>query len=218
VRSQSPFNVQAAKLVAEMAAEVGVEFDVQVVSTDKLYDLTVRKVDGEPAPAFDTFIWGWGGDPYDPSFLLSVLTTDQIGGSSDSFYSNAEYDRLFDEQSGSFDTEERKAIIQRMVAITQRDLPYLVLTYDPNLEAYRTDRLANVEPVCPAGESGDVFCDQVSYEPLLTLAPGTTSSDDDDGGAPTGLIIVAAIVVLAGVAYLVVRSRRRGREPLELEE
>ena len=31
--------------------------------------------------------------------------------------------------------------------ITQRDLPYLVLTYDPNLEAYRTDRLANVEPV-----------------------------------------------------------------------
>ena len=36
-----------------------------------------------------------------------------------------------------------------MVAITQRDLPYLVLTYDPNLQAYRTDRVANVEPVCP---------------------------------------------------------------------
>ena len=30
------------------------------------------KVDGKPAPEFDTFIWGWGGDPYDPSFLLSL--------------------------------------------------------------------------------------------------------------------------------------------------
>ena len=141
-----------------------------MVSTDKLYDLTVRKVDGKPAPDFDTFIWGWGGDPYDPSFLLSVLTTDEIGGSSDSFYSNPEYDRLFDEQAGEFDTEARKEVIQRMVAITQRDLPYLVLTEDPNLEAYRTDRIANVEPVCPEGD-GDVFCDQTSYEPLLTLAP-----------------------------------------------
>ena len=218
VRSESPENIQAAKLVSEMAADVGVEFDVQVVSTDKLYDLTVRTVDGKPAPAFDTFIWGWGGDPYDPSFLLSVLTSEQIGGNSDSFYSNAEYDRLFDQQAGSFDTAARKELIQRMVAITQRDLPYLVLTYDPNLEAYRTDRLANVEPVCPAGENGDVFCDQVSYEPLLTLEPGTSSSADEGGGAPTGLIILAAVVVIGGVAYLVVRSRRRGREPLEVEE
>ena len=38
------------------------------------------EVDGKPAPDFDTFIWGWGGDPYDPSFLLSILTTGEIGG------------------------------------------------------------------------------------------------------------------------------------------
>jgi peptide/nickel transport system substrate-binding protein len=217
VRSESPSTVQAARLIEEMTAEIGVDFSVQVVSTDKLYDLTIRKVDGEPAPDFDTFIWGWGGDPYDPSFLLSILTTEQIGGSSDAFYSNPEYDRLFDEQAGVFDVAERKEIIQQMVAITQRDLPYLVLTYDPNLQAYRTDRLANVEPVCPAGETGDVFCDQVSYEPLLSLAPGSSSSDDD-GGFPTGLLIVAAVLVLGGIGYAVVRARRREGEPLELQE
>ena len=114
----------------------------------------MRKVDGKPAPDFDTFIWGWGGDPYDPSFLLSILTTDEIGGSSDSFYSNPEYDKLYEQQAGSFDPEQRKEIIQRMVAMTQADLPYLVLTYDPNLQAYRTDRIANVEPTCPAGPTG----------------------------------------------------------------
>ena len=48
-----------------------------------------------PAPEFDTFIWGWGGDPYDPSALLDLLTTSQIGASSDAFYSNPEYDRLY---------------------------------------------------------------------------------------------------------------------------
>ena len=93
VRSESPFTIQMAKLIAEQTEEIGVEFNVQVVSTDKLTELTVRKVDGKPAPEFDTFIWGWGGDPYDPSFLLSLMTTDEIGASSDAFYSNPEYDR-----------------------------------------------------------------------------------------------------------------------------
>ena len=219
VRSESQYNIQAAKLIAEQAADVGIEFNVQVVSTDKLYDLTVRKVDGKPAPDFDSFIWGWGGDPYDPSFLLSILTTDQIGGSSDSFYSNAEYDRLYEEQAGAFDVEERKDIIQRMVAITQRDLPYLVLTEDPNLEAYRTDRIANVEPVCPASD-GDVFCDQTSYEPLLALAPASGSSDDGGGGSGAAIaIIVGAAVILGAIAFFVVRSRRRrAAEPLEVEQ
>ena len=41
---------------------------------------------------------------------------------------------------------------------TQRDLPYLVLSEDPKLQAYRTDRIANVTPICPA-ETGDLFCD-----------------------------------------------------------
>ena len=55
-----------------------------------------------------------------------------------------------------------------MVALTQRDLPYLVLTYDPNLQAYRTDRLANVEPVCP--EAG----------PATSLRPGLLRAAADD--------------------------------------
>jgi peptide/nickel transport system substrate-binding protein len=218
VRSESPYNIQAAKLIAEQAADVGIEFNVQVVSTDKLYDLTVRKVDGKPAPAFDTFIWGWGGDPYDPSFLLSILTTQEIGGSSDSFYSNPQYDELYKEQAGSFDTEQRKEIIQRMVGMTQEDLPYLVLTYDPNLQAYRTDRLANVEPTCPEDSTGDAFCDQTSYEPLLTLEPGSASGETGGGGSGVAIVVIA-VVIVAGGAFVVIRSRRRrSSEPLEVEE
>ena len=71
-RSESPYTVQMAKLIAEQTQEIGIEFNVQIVSTDKLTELTIRKEDGKPAPEFDAFIWGWGGDPYDPSFLLEL--------------------------------------------------------------------------------------------------------------------------------------------------
>jgi peptide/nickel transport system substrate-binding protein len=219
-RSESPYTVQMAKLVAEQAADIGVEFNVQIVSTDKLTELTVQKTDGKPAPDFDAFIWGWGGDPYDPGFLLSLLTTDEIGGSSDAFYSNPEYDRLYEQQSQIFDTDERKAVIQKMIALAQRDLPYIVLTEDPNLQAYRTDRVSGAAGrFCPE-ETGDIFCDQITYEPLVTsLGPASGSSSDDDGGGSAGLWIAIGVVVLAGIAFLVIRRRRGDEgEPLEMEE
>jgi peptide/nickel transport system substrate-binding protein len=219
VRSESQSDIQAARLIAEMAAEIGVEFNVQVVSTGKLTELTVQKVDGVPAPEFDTFVWGWGGDPYDPSFLLSLFTTGEIGASSDSFYSNPEYDRLFEEQSGEFDVEARKEVIREMVAITQEDLPYVVLTEDPNLVAYRSDRIAEPELFCPS-ETGDPLCEQTSYEPLLALAPAEGGGDSDDGGgAGTGLLIAAGVIVVGAGAYFALRGRqRRTDEPLEMEE
>jgi peptide/nickel transport system substrate-binding protein len=219
VRSESSYNIRAAKLVAEQTAPIGVKFNVQVVSVGKLTDLTIRFVDGKPAPDFDTFIWGWGGDPYDPSFLLSLFLTKEIGGLSDSFYSNPEYDRLFDEQAGSFDTEERKAIIQKMVAITQRDVPYVVLTYDANLQAYRTDTVENVSRACPADDTGDIICEQVGYEPLLSITPGDASGSSEGGGQSPGLAVVAAIVFGFGGWFIGARqSRRREREPLEIAE
>jgi peptide/nickel transport system substrate-binding protein len=219
VRSESPYNIQAAKLIAEEAKQIGVQFNVEVVSVDKLTDLTVRKVDGKPAPDFDTFIWGWGGDPYDPSFLLSLFLSTEIGGLSDSFYSNPEYDKLFAEQAGTFDVAERKEIVQRMVAITQRDLPYIVLTYDPNLQAYRTDTLENVKLSCPEDETGDIMCEQVGYEPLLSITPGEGGASSEGGGQSPGLAIVAAIVFGFGGWMLGLRQARRSeREPLELPE
>ena len=215
VRSESQYNIQAAKLVAEMAAEVGIEFNVEVVSVDKLTELTVRKEDGKPAPQFDTFIWGWGGDAYDPSFLLSLLTTNEIGSLSDGFYSNPEYDRLYEEQAATFDVEERKALIQEMVALAQEDVAYLVLTEDPNLQAYRSDRIGGIEPVCPRGEGGDLICEQVSYEPLLAIEPAEGASTDDGGGGGVVIGIVAAVVVIGGGLLLLRARRRRSSEPLE---
>jgi peptide/nickel transport system substrate-binding protein len=223
VRSESQADISAARLVKEMAAEVGIEFKVQVVSVDKLTEITTQKVDGKPAPDFDTFIWGWGGDPYDPSTLLQLITTSQIGGSSDSFYSNPEYDRLFEEQSGEFDLEKRKEMVKELVAMSQRDLPYLVLTVDPFLEAYRTDKLGKVERACPKPD-GDVICDQVTYAQWSVIGPpepgeagalASSSDDDSGGGGVLIVVIVVAVVLIALIIWFVIR-RRRPPEALEV--
>ena len=219
-RSESPYTVQMAKLIAEETEEIGIEFNVKIVSTDKLTELTIRKENGKPAPEFDTFIWGWGGDPYDPSYLLGLMTSDQIGSSSDAFYSNPEYDKLFEEQLtlvGDDQKDERREVIQEMIAILQEDLPYIVLTYDPDLEAYNSDAFADVERVCPA-ETGTAFCQQVSYEPLVSLQPGSASAEaGTTSGLPGGVAAIGALAIAIG-AFLFGRARgRRETEPLELE-
>jgi peptide/nickel transport system substrate-binding protein len=172
------------------------------------------------APDFDTFIWGWGGDPYDPSTLLQLITTSQIGGSSDSFYSNPEYDRLFEEQAGEFDIEKRKPIVKQLVEISQQDLPYLVLTIDPYLQAYKTDRLSGVELSCPK-PNGDVYCEQVSYAPWATLGPpianaANTSADDGGSSGLVIVLIVVGVVAVGIVALIVIRRRKASREAIEV--
>jgi peptide/nickel transport system substrate-binding protein len=221
VRTESAYNTQAAGLVAEMARKIGVRFNVDTMSTDRLTEITTRTKNGKPAPDFDTFIWGWGGDSYDPSTLLNLLTTKAIGNSSDSFYSNPAYDRLYTQQLSQFDPATRAQTVAKMIAIAQRDLPYLVLTVDPVLEAYRTDRVSGVQLSCPQ-PGGDVLCEQTSYAPWLKLGPpvATAASTADGGGSSaTGIVVAIVVVALLVVATLVVRARRRraAAEPLEVD-
>jgi LPXTG-motif cell wall-anchored protein len=107
-----------------------------------------------------------------------------------------------------------------MIAISQRDLPYLVLTVDPILQAYRTDRVAGVEQSCPKPD-GDIICDQVSYAPWLNLTPpvAAASTSSTEEGSSSGLLFVligVVVLVLAVGAFVVVRRRRADREALEV--
>src|SRR4051794_13665752 len=47
VRSESPENIQMAKLVKEMTKPIGIDFKVQVMSVDKLTEITTQKKDGK---------------------------------------------------------------------------------------------------------------------------------------------------------------------------
>ncbi len=244
-RTEAPDQLQAARLVAEQTKAIGVRFNVQPMSGDKLTDLIYTTSGDKPAPAYDTFIWDWVGDPYDPSVLLGVLQSKEIGHNADAMYSNAEYDSLYTQQAAEFDVAKRKALVARMIAILQRDQPYIFLNYPSNIEAYRSDRLGTLPRVCPAA-TGDVLCQQLSYEPILTLgqkptaaaasstggaasssaggaatgaaaAPASTSSSG--GGSNTGAIVGGVVVIaILAVGAVVLVTRRRGHGDDELEE
>jgi peptide/nickel transport system substrate-binding protein len=93
-----------------------------------------------PAFDFDIMIWGWGSDP-DPNLLLGVMTTDQIPtGSSETGYSNPEFDKLYNEQATAPDFQTRKDIVWQMQQIVFDDVVYIIPFYPQATEAYRTDR------------------------------------------------------------------------------
>ena len=166
---------------------------------DKLTEITTRKVDGKLAPDFDTFIWGWGGDPYDPSALLQLSPRTRSAARRTRSTRTPSTTSCSTQQSGEFDPAKRKALIRQMIAITQRDLPYLVLTDDPYLR-----------PIAPTGSRRQAgcpkagrrrLCQQVSYEPMLTMAPAAAATAA--AAAAAGIFIAIGVVLLAGIAFVV---------------
>ncbi len=93
-----------------------------------------------PTFDFDVILWGWGSDP-DPSFLLSVMTTDEIPtGNSETGYSNPEYDALYLDQAVELDKDARIEKVWEMQRIVFDDIVYLIPFYAQAVQAYRTDR------------------------------------------------------------------------------
>jgi len=123
----------------DWASRVGIQITPVIVSEGQLWTLSVKA-------DYDLYVWGWGGDA-DPSFLLSVMTTDQIptqGGIwQDAWYSNPEYDDLYRLQSTQVNLSERQATVHRMQQILYRDTPYIILWYSTTLYGLRTDTFSN---------------------------------------------------------------------------
>ncbi len=132
IRTESTDNQKMASMIKDMLAEVGIEITVSVIDEGTLTD---RIYDGD----FDMFIWGWFVD-VDPSSILKIATTDEIMSWSDCFYSNPAYDELHLIQQRTMDQNERQALIYEMQRIFYNDAPYIMLSYDPELMAYRTDK------------------------------------------------------------------------------
>ena len=125
---------RTAELLSSMWAQVGVGTQLQALDADALTSLCC------PAFDFDVMVWGWGSDP-DPNLLLGVMTTAAIPtGSSETGYSNPEYDALFAQQSTELDEATRRDLVWQMQQIVFDDVVYVIPFYDQAAQAYRTDR------------------------------------------------------------------------------
>ena len=157
-------------------------------------------------------MWSWGGD-IDPGFMLSTFTTEQIFNWSDSQYSNPEYDRMYNEQAQAVDPANpsdpsmRKAITDEMQAILYRDNPYIVLWYNVNLQAWRTDTWTGYHLVPPSGE-GAPFWNMLrtTYQDLEPVAVGETT--ESGTAAWVWAVAVAVAVVVAVVVWVLRRPKK----------
>jgi len=131
--SDSTVAPRLAELVNQSWSQIGIKTELQAVDPDALSSICC------PAFDYDLIIWGWGSDP-DPSFLLSVMLTDEIpSGMSETGYSNPEYDQLYLDQSSELDPEARKEIVWQMQQIVHDDVVYIIPFYSRAVQAYRTD-------------------------------------------------------------------------------
>jgi peptide/nickel transport system substrate-binding protein len=204
--NEYPEDQTAAKKIVAYAEDVGIKLELITKDEGAFND------DWYDDFNYDIYLWSWGGD-IDPGFMLSCFTTGQIQGWSDCQYSNPEYDDLYEQQQQAVDTadpantEPRKAITDQMQAILYRDNPYVILWYNVNLQAYRTDKWTGYHPA--PGAEGAPFWNMMraTYQ---DLEPASATTAETEGGGSAWIWAVVAVVVLAAiVAVIVIRRRPR---------
>jgi peptide/nickel transport system substrate-binding protein len=181
--TSDPKYAAAAVAVADDWERVGMGVTPTGLEPDTLDELLyVPEVGG--TAEYDVELWSWSGSP-DPDFLLSLLTTGQIGRDSDSNYSNPAYDRLFDAQRAAATVDERREIVRRMLDVAYDQAPIDVLFYDDELHAHRTDRFGDWSTT-PAEGGTSLFTSGVQgYLDLVPASTVATPSPSATEPAPT---------------------------------
>lgn len=213
-RSESKTSLDVMNFFKEWLAELGIEATVSTLESGKLTNVILEG-------NFDAFEWGWYVEP-DPDSILSYLTCGQRGNWSDSWYCDAEYDKLYDQQKTTVDDAERIQIVQQMQQILFEDSPYLVTAYNTIGEAVRSDRFACLRP---QPDPGGIWLFQYGVYNYLNMRPAseadqcegtegvTQASKDTEGdtGLSRGVLIAVGVAAATGLAGLgAVMTRRRG--------
>jgi peptide/nickel transport system substrate-binding protein len=205
--SDDPTQAQEAEFVKGWLHDIGIEVKPQFKSGTQVDDDTTG---GD----YDLAFSGWSVNP-DPDQMLALETCGQRpeangkGGSTADYFCNADYDRMYAEQAAEIDPGKRAQIVKDMQKVLYEQVPSVVLTYNNNLEAYRSDRFSGFDKQ-PADVG--VITGQNGYWGLYSATPAgvQSSAGSSSGGGSTGLIvgIVVAVVVVAGLAGFAVTRRR----------
>ena len=215
--SDSPPQGEAiARIVARSLRALGITVDYSALPAVSLRARLAVTLDGLPKPDGDLFISDWVQDT-DPSFILSVLTSGQIGGWNDTGWTSDEYDALFAQQAAATDETERKSLVDQMQQLAYDASPYAVIAYPQTLEAERTDEWQGWVQA-PAGE-GSALVGADNLDTYLYVRPKA-----DAGPAPAAApwwvwpaVVAAGLAgaLVAWAALWVVAWERRRRAAAE---
>jgi peptide/nickel transport system substrate-binding protein len=190
--------ISAGTLIVNWCKQIGIGLQLRVVDSAQMTTTNL-------AGGMDTYLWGWGWDP-DPDFALSSFTTSAIGLWSDSFYSNATFDAMYQQQHTATDPQARQKMIIDMQKFLYYYGPYIVLEYALNVEAHRTDSFTGwIDPTQYPG------WDPYWWKYAGDLTPITTAPTTPQATAGNEIYIatIAVIVIVLAVGGLVVYRKRK---------
>lgn len=209
-RAGRAYDEQASEYLKQSLADIGIKIDVQLVSDDQLNQTTT-------AATYDLAFSGWGTN-VDPDFILGLHTcgqrpgADGTGGTTDSYFCDAEYDRLYAQQLSEFDEAKRVEIVKAMQARFYDQVPSVVLCYENALEAYRSDRFSRF-PVQPG--TGGVIMAQNGVWGYYGAEPAAQAASSGSGGSWLGIAAGGVAVLAVAGGWMVSRRRRATAEERE---
>ncbi len=218
-RSESKPSQTTMQFVTEWFAQVGVQIIPKTISEDQLTEAVATG-------NFDMFDWGWVVEP-DPDYQLSVFTCDQRSykdggqiqaGLSDGFYCNPEYDALYARQKTEIDPAQRAATVKEAEKMLYDDVPYIVEYYYDDLQAYRSDTIANLVNQ-PEPDGVVVFqygtytyrdvMTKADFDALHSATPADAATSTSQSVSPALIVgLLLGVVVLLGGGFAFSRRNR----------
>jgi len=152
-----PIRAQAGLMIAKQMQDVGINADSIAMDFGTIVT-HIEKRD------FDMYILGWriGSDPTDFLYAFFHSSTAEAGQNYPG-YSNSSFDAIIDEARETGDEDARLNLILDAQASIAYDLPYDVLYFRTNIEAYRADRFTG----WVTGSSGSIY----NWRSILELRP-----------------------------------------------
>ncbi len=124
--------------------KIGIQLNIRATDYNRFQD----KMENGKA---QIFFWGWFADYPDPENFLFLLygPNGRVGsggsGVNSSNYDNPEYNRLFDKMKNMEDSPERLEIIEKMIALYHRDVPW-ASSFHPQSFVLNNEWMKNYKP------------------------------------------------------------------------
>jgi peptide/nickel transport system substrate-binding protein len=210
-RDISPPSQTQGKLIAGWLGDIGLDIEYSVVDEGALGDSIWNYEDDIYAPDYDLAIWDFMGY-IDPGDSAACFTTEQIGNYNEMNWSNAEYDRLTEEQYREMDTAVRMELLKQGQAVMYAEQPMIVIDYPSVLQAVDVSRWEGWQPYV-GGSVWNNFLDRQSYIELRPkVAETTTEATAGSGNAIWYMVAVIVLVAVLLIAWVLLRRRARALE------
>ena len=208
IHSNDPNDAAISTYLVGWLKAIGIQVTIQPMSMTAL-NSDLGKGD------WDMLMDAWTGAP-DPTYLLGIQTCstlpldDGTGGNTDSFFCDAQFDSLFQQQSTVFDPAQRAKVVDQMEQILyDADVDQILYYYTVNIAS--SDKATGLFTGTRAKDG--LYPAQNSFWSYLKAVP---VDDPGSSGGTVGLWagVIAAAIVLGAAGFFLLR-RRSGADDRE---